>query len=171
MNISTSCKKVYFIEKIGLQLKANLENLTHLKAEGDDFRWYLKLKCANCGEESKAFQYLSLLESTPLKGGRGHASMVSKCKLCSRENSIDIMKDQIAEYNLEHSNTFKTIVTFECRGMEPVDFSPRTGWVANGAENTTWFQVDLTEGDWCDFDEKINESVGVYEIEHKFIKV
>jgi len=24
----------------------------------------------------------------PLKGGRGHASMVLKCKLCGRENSI-----------------------------------------------------------------------------------
>lgn len=27
-------------------------------------------------------------ESVPLKGGRGSASMVQKCKLCSRENSI-----------------------------------------------------------------------------------
>lgn len=27
-------------------------------------------------------------ESTPLKGGRGSASMVQKCKLCARENSI-----------------------------------------------------------------------------------
>jgi hypothetical protein len=27
-------------------------------------------------------------ENSPLKGGRGHASLVIKCKLCSRENSI-----------------------------------------------------------------------------------
>lgn len=27
-------------------------------------------------------------ENAPLKGGRGHASMVLKCKLCGRENSI-----------------------------------------------------------------------------------
>lgn len=27
-------------------------------------------------------------ESVSLKGGRGSASMVQKCKLCSRENSI-----------------------------------------------------------------------------------
>lgn len=29
-------------------------------------------------------------ESQPLKGGRGSASLVIKCKLCSRENSIGI---------------------------------------------------------------------------------
>ena len=27
-------------------------------------------------------------ENSPLKGGRGHASLVIKCKLCHRENSI-----------------------------------------------------------------------------------
>merc|ERR1712193_586916 len=70
--------------KIELQLKATLENVTSLRAEGEDFRWYLKVKCLNCGEESKSFVYLTLEESHPLKGGRGEASMVSKCKLCGR---------------------------------------------------------------------------------------
>ena len=44
---------VFFAEamvKIGLQLKAFLENVTGLIPEGEDFRWYLKLKCANCGD-------------------------------------------------------------------------------------------------------------------------
>jgi hypothetical protein len=27
-----------------LQLKANLENLTKLKPDGEDFRWYLKVR-------------------------------------------------------------------------------------------------------------------------------
>ncbi|XP_002157959.1 UPF0587 protein v1g245604 isoform X1 [Hydra vulgaris] len=156
--------------KIALQLKLNLENLTDLIPEGEDFRWYVKVKCSNCQEESKAFVYLSLLESSPLKGGRGQASLVSKCKLCSRENSIDILKDTITSYNLEDSNSFKTIVQFDCRGMEPNEFSARTGWVAKGAETSTKFNVDLTEGDWCDFDEKAGQSVGVYEIESRFIK-
>lgn len=29
-----------------------------------------------------------LQENTPVKGGRGHASLVMKCKLCGRENHI-----------------------------------------------------------------------------------
>merc|ERR1711904_592308 len=74
------------------------------------------------------------------------------------------------EYNADDSGTFKKIVSFECRGLEPTDFSPRTGWVGKGAETSSTFEVDLSEGDWCDFDEKAGETVGVYEIEHKFEK-
>lgn len=157
--------------KIGLQIKAQLEFITDLKPDGEDFRWYIKTKCLNCGELSKTFVYISLLENNPLKGGRGHASMVSKCKLCSRENSIDILKDTITPYTADDSETFKKIVAFECRGMEPIEFQPRTGWVAKGAETSSSFNIDLTEGEWCDYDEKAGESVGIYEIESKFEKI
>merc|ERR1712228_1089788 len=111
--------------KIGLQIKAQLENITKLKIEGEDFRWYVKLKCLSCGEETSDFVYLSLEESQPLKGGRGQASIVLKCKLCPRENSADIIKDSICEYSADDSPRFKTIVAFDCRGVEPTDFSPR----------------------------------------------
>lgn len=158
--------------KIGLQIKANLENLTNLRPDGEDFRWYVRLKCASCGEETTEFQYLTLCDSQPLKGGRGHASMVLKCKLCGRENSIDILKDTIKPYTADDSNKFKTVVAFDCRGVEPVDFSPRVGFVAEGEETGTPFnEVELTTGEWCDYDEKKGESVGVYEIEHKFVTV
>jgi hypothetical protein len=78
--------------KIGLQIKAQMEGCTELTPEGDDFRWYLKLRCGNCGDSAEHWQYITLTESHPLKGGRGEASCVVKCKLCSRENSIDILK-------------------------------------------------------------------------------
>jgi hypothetical protein len=32
--------------------------------------------------------HLFCQESVPVKGGRGHVSLLMKCKLCSRENSI-----------------------------------------------------------------------------------
>uniref|UniRef100_A0A8D0H2W5 CXXC motif containing zinc binding protein n=1 Tax=Sphenodon punctatus TaxID=8508 RepID=A0A8D0H2W5_SPHPU len=113
------------MQKIGLQLKATLENITKLLPVGKDFRWYLKLKCGNCGEVSQKWQYLRLMDTVPLKGGRGSATMVQKCKLCSRENSIDILSHTIKPYNAEDSEKFKTIVEFECRGLEPVDFQPQ----------------------------------------------
>ncbi|RXN13974.1 UPF0587 protein C1orf123-like [Labeo rohita] len=131
--------------KFGLQFKATLENVTNVRPVGDDFRWYLKLKCGNCGEVSDKWQYITLLDSMPLKGGRGSASMVQKCKLCSRENSIDILRDTITPYN--------------------------AGFAASGAETTTQFpEINLQENDWTDYDEKASESVGIYEVTHQFIK-
>ncbi|XP_061694264.1 CXXC motif containing zinc binding protein isoform X2 [Syngnathoides biaculeatus] len=151
------------------------------------------LKCGNCGEIPDKWQYVNLAESAPLKGGRGSASMVQKCKLCSRENSIgkslraisssfatraerdfflaDILEDTIAPYNAEDSEKFKTMVQFECRGLEPVDFQPQAGFAAQGTESGTAFpEVNLLEKDWTDYDEKVKESVGIYEVTHRFIK-
>merc|ERR1719168_194809 len=147
--------------KIGLQLKVFLENVTGLTPDGEDFRWCLKMKCANCGETPNHWQYVDQTEKKPLKGGRGEACAVIKCKLCGRENSIDILPDSISSYNMSDNNKFKTIVVFDCRGLEPVDFSPRDGrkvrgWRESeeedeeGAETGTEFSdVDLTDKEWA----------------------
>ncbi|XP_023320746.1 UPF0587 protein C1orf123 homolog [Eurytemora carolleeae] len=167
--------------KIGLQIKAVLENVTGIEAEGEDFRWYLKLKCANCGEVPDHFQYITRSENQPLKGGRGEASCVIKCKLCTRENSIDIQEDSLASYNQEDNNKFKTIVVFDCRGMEPVEFSPRNGWKVCGytedeegegrLTGTEFSDVDLTELEWADYDEKSNQSTVISEFQSQFVTV
>ncbi|XP_005607101.1 CXXC motif containing zinc binding protein isoform X1 [Equus caballus] len=132
--------------KIALQLKATLENVTHLRPVGEDFRWYLKMKCGNCGEISDKWQYIRLMDNVALKGGRGSASMVQKCKLCARENSIEILSSTIKSYNAEDNEKFKTIVEFECRGLEPVDFQPQAGFAAEGVESGTVFSdINLQE--------------------------
>lgn len=35
------------------------------------------------------------------------------------------MKDTIKAYNADDSGHLKTVVMFDCRGVEPVEFSPR----------------------------------------------
>ncbi|XP_065910581.1 CXXC motif containing zinc binding protein-like isoform X2 [Dysidea avara] len=153
--------------RIGLQFKATMENIYSLSPVGEDFRWYLKIRCANCGEQPDKWIYATLAESSPLKGGRGSASLVAKCKMCGRENSLDIMADSIAAYDI--NGAFKTIVVFDCRGLEPVDFSPRVGFQAIG--EATFDDVSLTDLEWTDYDEKVNQPVSILDVEHKFIKL
>eukprot|EP00088_Acartia_fossae_P017681 TRINITY_DN2009_c0_g1_i3.p1 TRINITY_DN2009_c0_g1~~TRINITY_DN2009_c0_g1_i3.p1 ORF type:complete len:185 (-),score=32.01 TRINITY_DN2009_c0_g1_i3:202-726(-) len=169
--------------KIGLQIKAFLENVSDLEAEGEDFRWYLKFKCANCGEIPDHFQYITSLDKHPLKGGRGEATCVMKCKLCSRENSVDIIDGSLEKYTMADNNKFKTIIAFDCRGMEPVEFSPRNGWKVCGYKEdedddetgrltgTEFADIDLTELEWADYDERSNESTMISEFESKFIVI
>lgn len=157
--------------KIGLQIKANLENLTKLRPEGNDFRWYFKLKCQSCGEVSPSFQYLTQEESSELKGTRSSANLVSKCKLCHRENSLSILPETIKSYDSDDSESFKTIAAFDCRGYMPVEFDFTGGWIAEGDESGTKFEVDLKEKEWAEYDEKSKLSVGIYELEHKFVKL
>ncbi|KGL92932.1 UPF0587 protein C1orf123, partial [Charadrius vociferus] len=164
------------LQKIGLQLRATLENITGLRAAGEDFRWYLKLKCGNCGEVSEKWQYLRLMDSAPLKGGRGSATMVQKCKLCSRENSIDILSQTIKPYNVITFCKHVSIIIFiiflvQLTLKNLLQMCLQAGFVAEGAESGTPFNdINLLEKDWNDYDEKTKESVGIYEVTHKFVK-
>uniref|UniRef100_A0A7N9CJE7 CXXC motif containing zinc binding protein n=1 Tax=Macaca fascicularis TaxID=9541 RepID=A0A7N9CJE7_MACFA len=83
----------------------------------------------------------------------------------------EILSSTIKPYNAEDNENFKTIVEFECRGLEPVDFQPQAGFAAEGVESGTVFSdIDLQEKDWTDYDEKAQESVGIYEVTHQFVK-
>ena len=59
--------------KVGLQIKANLENVTGLIPENvQEFCWHLKLKCTECGEIPDHWQYVTLSEEQPLKVKKNH---------------------------------------------------------------------------------------------------
>ncbi|EFX81886.1 hypothetical protein DAPPUDRAFT_210830 [Daphnia pulex] len=157
--------------KIGLKVRARLDNVTNLRSDGEDFRWYLKVKCGSCNEVSDKWIYITQSESNDVKGGRGTANLVFKCKLCYRENNMDIIPESRTSYNDEDQGKFKTIVKFDCRGMEPTDFSPRNGWLVEGLESGTKFSdVDLSDKEWVEYDEKAKNEVGIYEIEHQFAR-
>lgn len=158
--------------KIALQFRATFLNIEELKTSGTSFRWYLKFKCCNCGEESEKWNYVSLDESIPVTKGKAVDNFVSKCKLCSRENSMAILKDSIKSFTSDDQGKFKTLVVFDCRGIEPSDFSAREGWVAKAIDNGNEFtDVDLSEGEWAEYCDKIKQPVGIFEIEHKFERI
>ncbi|CAI5929924.1 unnamed protein product [Closterium sp. NIES-65] len=50
--------------------------------------------------------------------------------------------------------------------MEPVEFIPKDGWQAEGAESGTKFEdIDLSDKEFSDYDEKAGESVSILNIE------
>lgn len=66
----------------------------------------------------------------------------------------------------------KTIVQFDCRGLEPLAFSPRSGWIVKCSEGgPTFTDVDLSDDDWVEYDTKNDVPVGVSEFQFDFIKL
>jgi len=127
-----------------------------------------------------------------MKGSRGQANLVTKCKMCSRDSSLgkffrylhiieifiepaiflfsDILPDTISKYTIEDSNKFKSIVSFDCRGLSIIDFSPRNGFKCCGIESNTKFEdVNLEEKEWVDYDERQNQPVGIYDVQYQFV--
>ncbi|CAG9531476.1 unnamed protein product [Cercopithifilaria johnstoni] len=155
---------------ISLQLKANMVNVTALEPMNDwtEFRWHLKLKCTNCGEEPKHWQYVIAKEKFNIPGSRGAANILGKCKLCSRINSLEIVKDSFQPY--KNNNDYGELIRFDCRGLEPTDFDPRSGWRAIGTESETVFEnIDLTEKEWVDYDEKAAQPTEINEMHYRFV--
>ncbi|KAM3965922.1 UPF0587 protein GA18326 [Aphomia sociella] len=158
--------------KIALQIKATLECIEKLYTNHPHYQWFLKLKCSSCGEVSEKFIDLTEADKVPQKHNRSETNLLIKCKLCSRENSMDVVEGSNGIYTNNDVNKFKTLVIFDCRGVEPVDFEPKSGWIAESEDNGKKFDdVDLTEKEWVDYDEKNQASVGVYELEWQFVKV
>lgn len=59
----------------------------------------------------------------------------------------------------------QNIIEIDCRGLEFVDFKPDGEWKAVGAESGTKFDaIDLTEGDWYDYDEKASDEVSIKDL-------
>ncbi|XP_015118711.1 CXXC motif containing zinc binding protein [Diachasma alloeum] len=158
--------------KIALNIKANLDNIEELKPCGPDFRWCVQFTCSNCGEKSDKWNYISLSDQVPAEHGRDVFHFSCKCKLCSRVNTVTILGDSVKSYGVEDLEKFKRIVVFDCRGIEPSNFSAREGWIAKAIDGGKEFRdVDLSEGEWADYCDKIQQPVGIYEIEHNFERI
>jgi len=52
--------------------------------------------------------------------------------LCTLEYIVvcvaDIIKESLCSYCADDMPQFKTVVAFDCRGVEPTDFEPRVCW-------------------------------------------
>ncbi|KAJ8307604.1 hypothetical protein KUTeg_014845 [Tegillarca granosa] len=118
--------------KISLEFKAQLLNITNLRPDGEDFRWYFR-------------------ESVPLTGGRGHANYKMKCKFCKKEASIGILQETITPYNAEDSGKYKSMAQgFVAEGEESgtpftVEFEDKE-WCDYDAQGKC--EVSITELDF-----------------------
>lgn len=86
---------------------------------------------------------------------------------------LKILFKILASYFEEDTGKFKTIIQFDCRGIEPTAFEPREGFIVKSIDNGNTFEnAEIDEsGDWADFDEKRNNSVAISEFKSQFVKI
>jgi len=162
--------------RLNLEISCTLENVKTLSPDDEDFRWYIKLKCTNCGDgdhQSGKWIYVTLNENVENK--RSQVNLLTKCKECKREMTIVLEPDSIKPYKWDEETdglpeNFQPICTFECRGCEIIDFEPRLGWSVTAQNSFKFSPVDLTEKDWSDYDDNAGGSIGVYDFKHRIVR-
>ena len=155
-----------------LHLRATLENVESLKLpNGYDFCVDVK---ESAGEESRERVTLSAAEEHELPGSRGVAHLVVKfdkgAKHAANASVVMPIKGVTKPDGgyLTASDEWQPVAGLECRGLEPTRFHPGSGFEVVCPSGTKFSDLDLSEGEWCDFDEKAKESVGVYGLEAKW---
>ncbi|KAF1953328.1 DUF866-domain-containing protein [Byssothecium circinans] len=149
---------------LALALNAELNGVTDLRPldmEDSPFHYTFKVQCTSCRETHPNFVTTTRFEMNEVSGSRGEANFVWKCKNCKREHSANI---KAAPASYEQSDPPKTvnILEFDCRGLEFTEFKAEGEFLATGVESGTKFTgVDLSEGEWFDYDEKAGEEVSI----------
>ncbi|KAK0935017.1 hypothetical protein LTR48_003186 [Friedmanniomyces endolithicus] len=116
----------------------------------------------------------SLSEATPtLSGGvrtvrsaniYATSKTLHRLSHSQREHSANIT-DTPKAYPQQSPAKAKNILTLDCRGLEFVEFKADGAWKATGVESGTKFaDIDLTEGEWFDYDEKAGEEVSIKDV-------
>lgn len=156
--------------KFTLQIKATLENCTNLHIPGPDYSWTVRLRCSSCSESSDKWHGILATQTFPLTGSKGDANFIIKCKLCGRQNSVNVLIGTFSQYTADHSESFNSFIGFDCRGVEPFDFSPRGELRCTSLDGArTYKNIDLSQGDWAEYDDVDNVPLGIYDFECKFV--
>jgi hypothetical protein len=97
----------------------------------------------------------SAMKKVKKKGGKKNDSEVGEPR--------DVTADDNGEY--------VPILAMECRGLEPYAFHPMGGEFKVVSEGGVVFEndVDLSEGDWAEYDEENDAAVSVNEFESKIV--
>lgn len=82
--------------------------------------------------------------------------------------NVEDVKGVTRALTADDHGKFVPIIGFDCRGLEPVDWRPEDGFVVKAPSGFVWEDVDLSDKDWADYDEKSGESASIMELEWEF---
>ncbi|TFY64048.1 hypothetical protein EVJ58_g2882 [Rhodofomes roseus] len=144
-----------------LSIRAELENVTELVPAPDSSSFEYFFEVTNHSSPQVSVSILTSeasVEEHQVTSGKGNtAHFVWRCGLCKRESSAKFdpgFKPQ--PYSADANGQLAPFLTIDCRGLEFIGFDPRGTWRCVGAESGTVFnEVELDEGEWVDYDEKV----------------
>ncbi|GAB4813654.1 hypothetical protein N2152v2_000700 [Parachlorella kessleri] len=149
-----------------LCIKADLEGVASVRLPPGS-QYCITVK-DSAGEDIREGVYVAADEVYELSGSRGVANFVMKwAKDSKREAYLNVEEVKAVTRALkgDDAGTFVPIIGFECRGLEPIDWRPEGGFVVEGTSGKVWEEVDLSEKEWADYDDRSNESVSIMDLQ------
>lgn len=83
---------------------------------------------------------------------------------------VDLKKVD-GSYKQSDSGSMVSILGLECRGLHPTRWIPGNDFQAESSGGKIFEEVDMTEGDWAEYDDENDLSVSVMSLEHTIEKI
>lgn len=155
--------------KFVLKIQAELSNVTNLEPKNtpeSPYEYTFEIECTKCRTIHDKLIQINSFEKHEIKGSRGNASFIFKCKECKNEHSINIIPTNLKLTNENSENKiFINFLEIDSRGLDFLKFIPNGEFQCIGLDSGTIFNnVDLSEGEWYDVDEKTNDEVSIIDV-------
>ncbi|KAG7662293.1 uncharacterized protein J8A68_004187 [[Candida] subhashii] len=152
--------------KFLLKVTAELENVTDLQpvdTPEHPFEYTFQIQCTKCRMTHDKEISINRFEKHEISGSRGEASFVFRCKECKHEHSASVIRTG-QNFTIDDSKPVP-ILEIDARGIDFLQFFAYGEFQAVGTESNTKFNdIDLSEGEWYDVDEKTNEEVSIIDV-------
>ncbi|QDZ20649.1 DUF866 domain-containing protein [Chloropicon primus] len=153
-----------------LKVRCELENVTTFKPP-KGMCYCLDLQQSD-GDEVREKVVVDPGELVPMKGGRGEANLTLTfgSKKEASVSFLDGLKGEAAArpYMEEDNGQFVTFAAFECRNCVPTKWHQLSELSCESTEGKKFDEVDLSEDDWCDYDDENDLSVSISNLESTF---
>lgn len=151
-----------------LYLKANLENIAQVSLP-EGYEYCIDVT-NSAGEDTRKGVRVTSLHTEELKDSRGTANFTVKWVKDAKKAAyltVVPVKGLTRHITAEDDNAWVPLIGFDCRGLDVTGFHPEDGFVIKSKSGATFADVDLSQGEWVEYDEKLGDSVGIYDLEHK----
>ncbi|KAK9908399.1 hypothetical protein WJX75_007289 [Coccomyxa subellipsoidea] len=162
---------------IVLFIKARLENVAKISLPlGHTYNLTVK---DSTGEDTREGVTVTSTHEEELPGSKGSANFALKWVRDSKHVAYLNVKEIEKElknkskqkitgcYTANDDGNFVGLVAFECRGLDVIGWQPEDGFIVESTSGARFEDVDLSEKEWMDYDEKLGESIGIYDLEYK----
>ncbi|EGV60961.1 hypothetical protein PSN45_002315 [Yamadazyma tenuis] len=160
--------------KFALKITAELAGVTGLHPQDtpeSPFEYTFTIECTKCREVHAKPVTINRFETHEISGSRGEASFVFRCKSCKSEHSAAIEPTGTV-CTPDTNGKPVTILTIDARGLDFNEFIPDGFFACEGEDSPTKFtEIDLSEGEWYDYDDNAGEEVSVTEISWSIVRL
>lgn len=123
----------------------------------------------NSGCDKKDGITISKSDVYELEGSRGEANFIMKWPGNKAQTYIKIvdLKGVTGNYTEDDTGKWVSVLGLECRGIVPTSWKVGRDFVAESTGGHFFEDVDLTDGDWAEYDEENDASVSITNVECK----